>query len=130
VYERFIISFDQKVLTQSHWDVENAFDIMKLKTPEDKLLPILTESDQFKEEEVVNFSDFKVSRVTISESYRLSTNNKHALVYVLKGQVVSASNSSSFELKQGAAYYALPDLGNINLKALEEPSVVLIASPH
>ena len=33
VYERFIISFDQKVLTQNHWDVESAFEVMKLKTP-------------------------------------------------------------------------------------------------
>jgi hypothetical protein len=59
-YERFIISFAQKVLTQDHWDYEHAIDRMTIDAPA---------PEQFEQvapgvERIARFADFNVWRVS------------------------------------------------------------------
>jgi hypothetical protein len=60
-YERYIISFAQRVLTQNHWDSEVAVPRMHLDLP---ALPQFQEVAQGVEN-IVTFDDFRVWRVTI-----------------------------------------------------------------
>lgn len=63
VYERKILSFAQKVLTQSHWDTEDALE--KVKVIPDQLPPLkqLFSMRDITFEEIVNFDDFCVFRL-------------------------------------------------------------------
>lgn len=77
VYERLILSFAQKVLTQDHWDSEKAIDLMREVYPNNQRLEILQNSHTTQEasqqkqgrllvEKVADFRDFKVTRVTLA----------------------------------------------------------------
>ena len=58
-YERFIVSFAQKVLTQDHWDTDHAVANMHLDTPATAdLIPV-----QPGVEQIAKFSDFNVWRI-------------------------------------------------------------------
>jgi len=63
VYERLIITFNQKVLTQNHWDIEKAFEIMKPAYPELKPLEKVFQNESLIIEKAVDFSDFDVLRI-------------------------------------------------------------------
>lgn len=66
VYERLILSFGQKVLTQQHWDTEQAAALMRLDTPPDALLPELRSGNGWREQEIVDFPDFEARRLRFS----------------------------------------------------------------
>ena len=65
VYERKILSFGQKVLTQSHWDTERALQLMSLQEPESESLLLIDQQDGCRIEQVVRFDDFEVLRITL-----------------------------------------------------------------
>lgn len=69
-YERLIISFAQKVLTQNHWDTDKAFEIMKILPPQKTKLEILNENENYCEELVCSFAEFDSSR------YKMKANKK------------------------------------------------------
>lgn|GEM_PF-159785 len=66
VYERQILAFGQKVLTQSHWDTEAALEKVNIDTPAPTPLKLLSSSPGCKVEQVVDFDDFAVHRYTLS----------------------------------------------------------------
>ncbi|MDG1388113.1 MAG: hypothetical protein P8P79_06725 [Halioglobus sp.] len=66
VYERQILSFAQKVLTQGHWDTVAAVRQMRLTSQEDKAFQLLQSETGITVERIVDFPDFEVRRVTIS----------------------------------------------------------------
>ncbi len=65
VYERQILAFAQKVLTQSHWDTTVALEQVSLEAPQSTELQLLLQHEQFKVERVVDFDDFEVCRITL-----------------------------------------------------------------
>jgi len=90
VYERMILSFAQKVLTQNHWDTEQAVEIMSLDSPSLPELGVLEENKAFRLEEVVKFDDFQVLRLTLmaSAEYVLPQTQHYGLLLVVDGAVV------------------------------------------
>ncbi len=87
VYERQILCFAQKVLTQDHWDTDKAIHCMNLDKPEDEALKPLHSADGVTVDEVVDFDDFCVWRIAIREgqSWQLPE-FQYALVIGLNGQ--------------------------------------------
>lgn len=65
VYERRIISFAQKVLTQSHWDSDYALRHMRLDVPEETV-ETLAQSTELCLERIVSFEDFDVFRLQLA----------------------------------------------------------------
>lgn len=66
VYERLILSFAQKVLTQQHWDVDEALDVLLLDPPPPEPFPQLAALDGWREEQIVEFDDFEVRRIVMA----------------------------------------------------------------
>ena len=131
VYERFIISFDQKVLTQNHWDVESAFEVMKLKTPQTTTLKLIHQDEAYREEEVAVFDDFFVSRLTIKKSFDFHTNGKHAVAFLLEGYTTSNISNNSKQLEAGKAYYILPMHNGVRFEnSKNDASIILLARPR
>jgi len=65
VYERKILAFAQKVLTQDHWDTAEAVQSMVLQAPPQPEFPLLQQGDGLRVERVVDFPDFEVRRITL-----------------------------------------------------------------
>jgi len=61
-YERFIISFAQKVVTQPHWDSEHAIENMHLEPPQPESFEAVADGV----ERIASFSDFNVWRMDLS----------------------------------------------------------------
>jgi hypothetical protein len=65
-YERFILSFGQKVLTQSHWDTEAALDQAILDMPPEEDFTLLPGLPGANLEVIADFSAFRAIRMTIA----------------------------------------------------------------
>jgi hypothetical protein len=89
VYERKILSFAQKVLTQNHWDTDEALQMAQLQTPVDEPFPLLRDSDGVKIEQIVAFDDFSVQRIYLAPgtAYACAVDEHYRLLMVVVGQV-------------------------------------------
>lgn len=87
VYERQILSFAQKVLTQSHWDTERAVTLMDLGAGDFEPLELLAADDSLRLERIVGFSDFEVLRLTLQAGARWTqqASEHYSLVMVVEG---------------------------------------------
>jgi len=87
VYERQILSFAQKVLTQSHWDTERAVGLMSLGAGALEPLEPLVADDGLRLERIVSFSDFEVLRLSLEPGVRWTprTADHYLLVMVVEG---------------------------------------------
>jgi len=87
VYERKILSFGQKVLTQGHWDTEEAVARMKLERPEAEAFEVLCQGEGVLVERIVDFDDFEVRRVSLDAGQGMVDLpvEQYALVMVMDG---------------------------------------------
>lgn len=90
VYERKILSFAQKVLTQDHWDTDEALQIAQLQMPQDEQFPVLCDSGDVKIEQIVQFDDFIVRRIMLAPgaSCVCETAGNYLLLMAVDGRVV------------------------------------------
>jgi hypothetical protein len=65
VYERLILSFAQKVLTQADWDTEAAATLLHMDPPPPEPLATTASGAGWVEERIVEFDDFEVVRITL-----------------------------------------------------------------
>lgn len=89
VYERKILSFAQKVLTQDHWDTDEALQLAQLQTPADEPFPVLRDSDGVRVEQIVAFEDFTVLRLYLQPGaqFGCTMRGDYALLMTVAGQV-------------------------------------------
>lgn len=128
VYERKILSFAQKVLTQNHWDTDEALDLAQLQTPDDVAFPVLLDTDGVKIEQIVQFEDFTVQRIYLAPGAVLQceTANAYCLLMAVSGEVSCATC-----LLQAEQAVLVPvSVGAISLQNFSsQPAVVLLAKP-
>src|SRR5690606_32199059 len=65
VYERLILSFAQKVLTQADWDTDAALDVLLIDPPPAEPFEQIDAADGWVEERIVTFDDFEVRRLLL-----------------------------------------------------------------
>jgi hypothetical protein len=89
VYERLIVAFTQKVLTQSQWDIDQAAEIMCLDPPASQGRDCLVDSAQLIVERIVDFEDFEVMRITLGPdaAYRMTSPPEYSLLIVVNGRL-------------------------------------------
>ena len=89
VYERQILSFAQKVLTQDHWDTAAAVQHMRLTPPERDSFQALSAPDGVIAERIVDFPDFEVRRLTMKpgKTLKLEAQDCYQLLMVVQGQL-------------------------------------------
>ncbi len=126
VYERQILSFAQKVLTQDHWDTERAVELMSLDAGVLEPLEVIDEAGGQIVERVVRFSDFEVLRLTLSPGEQRGLAVDHyALVMVVEGRPSVGARRCRPEqallIPRGAA--------SQTLTASDERAVLLICLP-
>lgn len=70
VYERLILSFAQKVLTQANWDTDRAADLIRLDPPPVEPWATTAEGGGWREQRIVEFDDFEVRRLALAPGAR------------------------------------------------------------
>ena len=85
VYERLIIYFTQKVLTQDHWDTDQAVALMNTETPPPEPEPVIVENGAVIIKRIVDFEDFEVHRIQLrhAQKWRLQTQRSYCLLMAI-----------------------------------------------
>lgn len=129
VYERQILSFAQKVVTQDHWDTEAAVAKMRLLPPPEQPFEQLSSSGGVQVERVVDFPDFEVRRLHFraGSSEAFNETSRYALVMVVSGKL--ALEEQVFEAEEAAF---LPAGSGIKLRCADPAGemVLLLALPR
>jgi len=104
VYERKILAFGQKVLTQDHWDTEDAVALMSLQSEVDQQLGVLEEGQGICREQVVAFDDFQVQRITLSEGacWQIPSSESYQLLMVVSGELDLGADAAALKAEQAA----------------------------
>lgn len=128
VYERMILSFAQKVLTQDHWDTEEALEQAIVGVPPVPELTLLEEGQGYRIEEIVMFEDFQVIRLTISSSseYLLPKTHHYVLLMVINGAVECQNTSLT---KEHAVLLPAVRSDTRLANRSDRESIVLLATP-
>lgn len=89
VYERKILAFAQKVLTQPHWDTEEALEKVALEANLPELGAVTRPCPELVCQQVVDFDDFAVWRLSALETcdYPLEGLQDYRLVMAISGEV-------------------------------------------
>lgn len=87
VYERKILSFAQKVLTQDHWDTESALAIAEIDHSLHSPAETLISNGHVKVEQIVSFDDFLVQRVNLEAACYAPTVTGYSLVMSITGEL-------------------------------------------
>ena len=129
VYERQILSFAQKVLTQDHWDTAEAVQRMTLLAPPPEPFEPVVDRPGVRVERIVDFEDFEVTRATLagSASWVPPGSDSYALVMVVSGVLslppIALGSEQAALLPAGSGIALSPaDSGT--------ETVVLVASPR
>lgn len=125
-YERYILSFAQKVLTQDHWDTREALARVNWDASFEPDIQMVDESADCLVERVADFEDFEVLRV------RLQADAQFELAlptYAIVMTVSGGCEVSAIMLEAEQACLLPASLGNATLYAAL-PSLVLIARPR
>jgi len=89
VYERQILSFCQKVLTQDHWNTQQGLRMAHITSKLDNSFAVLNDDECAYVERIVDFDDFEVHRVKINSAQRYSPafNRGYMIVMVVEGRI-------------------------------------------
>jgi mannose-6-phosphate isomerase class I len=89
VYERLILSFAQKVLTQPSWDTEDAVAKMTTAAPDSPVFDRLFDDDGVLVERIVDFIDFEVFRYRLESGAQISlATTSYAVVMGVQGELL------------------------------------------
>lgn len=90
VYERKILSFAQKVLTQNHWDTDDGVALMTLEPEAQQPFSICYQDEGVLVEKIVDFADFEVQRwiLRCGCSHRIELAGSYVLVMAIEGAVM------------------------------------------
>jgi hypothetical protein len=88
-YERRILSFAQKVLTQDHWDTETAVADMRLDIPPLVEPRILVQEPDCTIERIVEFEEFSARRIRLAPAARLTLSklSPYTLCIAISGEI-------------------------------------------
>ncbi len=123
-YERFIISFEQKVLTQDHWDSEYAIEQMHLDPP---IEPPLAHQP-IGIERLADFSSFSAIKVDFSQVNQFDLSNTSDYAICMPMGLACSVGDLTVPVETAAL---IPSSGLDRIKVRGRPGgYALIASPH
>lgn len=128
VYERKILSFAQKVLTQSHWDTEAAIGLADMEFAQLQPPECVIDDAQLRVERIVNFDDFEVLRIKLDGGYVLSSNDYSVLIVVQGSLSLNIAGKTNF-IETGQALLIPKTESNWSINSAA-PCIFLLASPH
>ena len=133
-YERLIVMFGQKVLTQSHWDTAKALRLMEPGVYQAPPLKVLEKTKTRRVERFVEFPDFSADRITVGTQSDHSDKTGaayHLLIGVLGEGMLCTSVGESSLLQPKHGWFLPASLGEYTIRnASNAPFVYLKATPN
>lgn len=131
VYERKILSFAQKVLTQSNWDTEQAMALVDMDDCARIPPPTLViDSDRLRIEQIVAFDDFDVQRIWLRSGSTCLDSREYSLVMPVVGTLWLVWNGGEQAMPSGGAYLLPTSVASANCSfVVVEPCLFLLATP-
>ena len=130
VYERKILAFGQKVLTQEHWDTQEAVALMSLRPQVEQKLTVLEQGQGVCRELVVRFDDFQVQRITLADGvcWQIPPVDSYQLLIVVSGVFDIGADATPLKAEQAVL---LPVLGSTTLihNCGSGEGIVLLSQP-
>lgn len=114
VYERKILAFGQKVLTQAHWDSREGAALMRLDAPALEPLPVLAEQADWQRQQVARFEDFGVDRIRVSGRIEKPAGH-YCLLMALTGRLQAGGQALPAETA-----WLLPAAASLSLQSADE----------
>ena len=139
VYERNIISFNQQVLTQDHWDSERAIEQLEsaevaLSSPA-KVVDLI-DNPSLQCRRIADFADFEVQRIQIKPTaswqaeLSLPAATPYLMVAIIEGDVVLDYATGQLTLGSSRAAFVPASTVQLSIRsALSGPSSFLVAAP-
>ena len=134
-YERLIAMFAQKVLTQPHWDVDEAVNLMDRSPYQPPALEVLQDADDVRVERVVDFPQFQVdrTRLDLNRTRQCGTegDNRYQLLFATAGKgELLLPNGDTFPMEPETAYLLPATLGKYAVNAISAQGLTYLeASP-
>jgi hypothetical protein len=129
VYERKILSFAQKVVTQDHWDTASAIDQMVLTEGGGQSFEVLEQGGGLLIERIVDFPDFEVWRIRLEagSTFAPGAMKDYGVLMVIDGEMALAGRT--YEVEQALL---LPRhwQGTLIPANPAQPLVLLLALPR
>ncbi|PUA26470.1 MAG: hypothetical protein B0W54_22205 [Cellvibrio sp. 79] len=130
VYERKILSFAQKVITQDHWDTESALEIAEIDYTFHSTIESLIHCERLSVEQIVSFDDFLVRRINLEAGYYELEMSSYSLVMPIKGKLNLIWGDGAYqELAAGSAVLIPEELGGRYRFVAESSCLFLHALP-
>jgi len=131
-YERYILSFTQKVLTQNHWDTKTALEKVQTNLPTIETLKIIENTAGVLFESIADFEEFSAYRLSLQKnaSY-VSNTNAYTIVIGVKGEcLVEDSLGNAIHVRAEESFLIPPLTKEISIKGRTDNSVLLLAVPR
>ncbi|MFK7731653.1 MAG: hypothetical protein AB8B48_08540 [Pseudomonadales bacterium] len=128
VYERKIVSFAQRVLTQAHWDTDAAMQVTDMRD----YLPIQFDAEpcgQGSRQKIVDFDDFSVWRYTVPAQSKVLIDDVHSRYLLLMTLIGVVSFAKCLLQGEQAALLPAALLPGHVCNVSDENAIVLIAMP-
>lgn len=126
VYERKILSFSQKVLSQAHWDTKAAVAMMRLDAPR-SAIELISDSPDARVERIGTFPDFSVQRIRLARGAQAALPTApYALCLGLEGTTCVGALALTMEQ---AAFIPASAMHSMLRNQEEQDAVCLLAIP-
>ena len=131
-YERLILSFHQRVLTQNHWDVAAGLAKMRDQAPHPQHLELIHRTKGQTTEQVARFQGFEVWRVTLSPKTTFSSpwTDRYHLVFSLLGSLKVEIGKKSSILRPEQCFFLPCADPSWKLSSRKTKAVFLLAYPR
>ena len=122
-YERHILSFAQKVLTQNHWDTKKALDHARLDIEKEPEIQQISEAESL----IADFEEFKATRIVLQPGMdRVIDIDTYCLVVGVEGTLKLGKQ----RLDPEDGYYIPACANSVEIRnTSQKPATLLIAQP-
>ena len=132
-YERLILMFAQKVITQNHWDTDNAINKMETEVYHPPKLDCIHNSKYLIVERFTDFPQFNFDRICLESknSYEIQLDGKYQPLIIISGIAEVVSNTGkSIKLKKEESLFIPVSMGCYKIESIGQNHLICLnASP-
>jgi len=122
-YERYILSFGQKVLTQDHWDTELALKLASIDTDEREKIQSIGPGEDL----IADFDAFRVRRITVAPgATKVKASDRYLMIMGISGEITVTSTDASESVSAESAWFLPPGSATFT-NSSGEPATILLA---
>jgi len=128
-YERLILMFAQKVLTQNHWDTEDAISKMETEVYHPPKLDCIHNSDFLSVERFTDFPQFNFDRISMEPKniYENKLNGRYQLLIIISGQAtVLTQSGNSINIKKEESLFLPATMNSFLIKNIGDNQMICL----